>query len=112
VIVLEFPAEVSAVNREPASRRQFGKQVAALAATPLAVDALIEPVQAQPDPTVVAAEALFAIAQARYAKFLTPAQLIEVKASIVRNLKTAELLRQVKLDNGDAPAIVFHAELP
>jgi hypothetical protein len=112
VIVLEFSAEVSAVDREPANRRQFGKQVAALAATPLAIDVLAEPAQAQPDPTVVAAEALFAITQARYAKFLTPAQLIEVKASIVRNLKTAELLRQVKLENGDAPVIVFHAELP
>lgn len=100
------------MDREPASRRQFGKQVAALAAAPLAVDALAEPAQAQPDPTVVAAEALFAITQARYARFLTPAQLLEVRAAIARNLKTAELLRQVQLDNGDAPAIVFHAELP
>lgn len=98
------------MDREPASRRQFGKQVAALAAAPLTIDAIADPAQAQPDPTVVAAEALFAITQARYAKFLTPAQLVEVKTAIARNLKTAELLRQVKLDNGDAPAVVFHAD--
>jgi len=100
------------VNRPSANRREFGKQVATLAATPFVADAISIPVTAQAEPGAVQTEALFAVTQARYGKFLTPAQLVEVKASIARNQKMAELLRQVKLDNGDGPATSFRADLP
>lgn len=95
-------------EHQPPSRRQFGQQVALLAAAPLA---LPEDAAAQQgfDPVT---EALFAIVQHRYAKYLTPAQLVAVKQSVARNRIISDMLREVKLKNSDEPAFAFRADLP
>ena len=94
------------------NRRQFAQTLAALAATPLAVDGVAEQAQAQADPPKVVIDALGQIARSRYGKFLTAEQLDNVKRNIARNQFTAEFLKKVKLQNSDEPAFAFRAELP
>ena len=95
----------------PPSRREFGKNLALLAATPLALNAP-EPAPAQGGASAAVNEALFEIVRQRYAKFLTPAQLDEVKRGITRNQASAAMLKQVKLTNSDEPAFSFRGDLP
>ncbi|OAI45597.1 hypothetical protein AYO44_12705 [Planctomycetaceae bacterium SCGC AG-212-F19] len=90
------------------SRRKFAQQVALLASAPLALKGEAQ-AQFGADP---AAEALFAMIQQRYAKFLTPAQLDAVKRGVARNVAIAGMLHEVKLQNSDEPAFAFRADLP
>ncbi|SRR5579871_3570250 len=95
-------------EHQPSSRRQFAKQVALLAAAPLALPADAEAQQAFNPVT----EALYAIVQNRYSKHLTPAQLAAVKQSVARNQLISDALRKVPLNNSDEPAFAFRADLP
>jgi hypothetical protein len=92
----------------PSNRRQFAQQVAVLAAAPLALQG---PAQAQQAFNPVM-EALHAIVTHRYSKYLTPAQLVQVKQSVARNQLISDELRKVKLNNNDEPAFAFRADLP
>jgi hypothetical protein len=91
----------------PPTRRDFA--VALLAAAPLALESGAAQAQFGADP---ASEALFAMIQQRYAKFLTPVQLDAVKRGVARNVAIAGMLREVKLQNSDEPAFAFRADLP
>ena len=108
------------------SRRQFAKAAAigiaaaapviiASAQTP-APTAPKEPVappnpQASPTPAVVSpvATAFGAVAEARFGSQLTPEQLARVKEDMQGNVRTADRLRAVKLQNADEPDFVFAA---
>jgi hypothetical protein len=86
------------------SRREFGLVLAALAATQLV------PGEAQAqglDPLAVAADALTDMVRSRHGKELTPQQVLAIKQSIYRKQYAAELLKKVKLQNGDEPVVVF-----
>ncbi len=97
-----------------ATRRQFGKRVALLAAAPLAVPALAaeddkpkeKPVQ------VTVAEALVEAVRARHGKHLSKKQLEKVALSILRSQFSADRLRKFELTNADEPAFTFRADLP
>jgi hypothetical protein len=91
-----------------ASRRQFAQQVALLAAAPLAMQGPA-PAQQAFNPVM---EALHAIVTHRYSKYLSPAQLAQVKQSVARNQLISEALAKVKLNNSDEPAFAFRADLP
>jgi hypothetical protein len=87
-----------------ANRREFTLALAALAATQLTP----EQVRAQGlDPLAVAADALTDMVRSRHGKELTPLQVAAIKQSIYRKQYGAELLKKVKLQNGDEPAFVF-----
>jgi hypothetical protein len=58
------------------------------------------------------AQALTDFVRLRYGKYLSAEQLDEVKKSIERGLRSADQLKQFKLDNSDEPAFTFSAELP
>ena len=90
------------------NRRGFARQVALLAAAPLATGGAVQ-AQFAADP---GAEALFAMVQQRYGKFLTPIQLDAVKRRVARNVVISGMLREVKLQNSDEPAFAFRADLP
>jgi len=103
---------MSEMNKQDTSpnRRGFAKQVALLAAAPLAATG--GAAQAQVFGADPAAEALFAMVQQRYGKFLTPIQLDAVKRRVARNVVISGMLREVKLQNSDEPAFAFRADLP
>jgi len=92
------------------TRREFSKQLALLAVTPVAATAA----QAQPkaDPLLPAAEALTELVRQRSGKHLTEEQLALVKQGIRRRLNNAEQLKKIKLQNGDEPAFQFKADIP
>jgi hypothetical protein len=101
------------------TRREFARKIAAIAATPLlsgagaarATEAALAqtPVSDQPSFTALS---LGEIVRARYEKFLTPEQLNEIKRSIDRSLRSADLLKGFELKNGDEPAFAFQADVP
>jgi hypothetical protein len=67
--------------------------------------------QASPTPAAVSpvAVAFAAVAEARFGSQLTPEQLSRVKEDLQGNVRTAERLRAVKLQNADEPDFVFAA---
>lgn len=94
------------------NRREFtlgllaGPPLSALvtAASPARAD---EPI----DPLVARSEALGRIVRARYGKFLTPEQIIEVEKAIIRKQRQADVMREVQLKNSDEPAFMFRADV-
>ena len=104
-------ASRSTVRSTQPSRREFSKQVALLAAAPVAA-ATAQAQQKPADPHLATAEALTEIVRQRSGKSLTEEQLALVKQGILRRLHSAELLKKVKLQNGDEPAFQFRADLP
>jgi hypothetical protein len=95
------------------NRRDFAKKMALLAATPLAVPLAETQAQgpAKSDATT-ATEALTEIVRQRYGKFLDAEQMKAVQRAIERHQRSAEIMKQFKLTNGDEPAFVFSAEVP
>jgi hypothetical protein len=93
-------------SNKPHSRREFARSLAVLAATPLAATAQ------QPAARKDVAEALMEIVRLRHGKHLTAEQLKAIQASIARSQRSADILKQVKLSNGDEPAFIFSAGLP
>jgi hypothetical protein len=64
------------------------------------------PTPQQPSPV---AEAYEAVARARFGEQVTPEQFEQIKKDLRGNVRVAELLRQVKLGNGDEPDFTFIA---
>ncbi|HYP25482.1 MAG TPA: hypothetical protein VE262_02080 [Blastocatellia bacterium] len=100
---------------EALARREFAKTLAALAAAPIVTTSLASgAARAQttppPDAVASAADALTQVARARYGKHLKEDQIAEIRRSIERGIRTADRLRQVKLDNGDEPSFAFSAD--
>jgi hypothetical protein len=91
---------------ERLSRREFAALVGtvALPGMPAA--------QKEKDPLDVQAEALLALAKARYGEHLNEEQLTDLGRGIRRTLGSAQGLYRVKLANADEPAVVFSADLP
>jgi hypothetical protein len=54
-------------------------------------------------------DALAQLVKERYGKYLSDAQLAEIKQGIERNLRTSERYSRLKLANGDEPDFRFHA---
>ncbi|MBY0524382.1 MAG: hypothetical protein K2R98_13330 [Gemmataceae bacterium] len=96
------------------NRREFARTLAVMVAAPVVAQVSAPEAPAQPvgDPLAVAAEALTDIARARYGKDLTTEQVKAIKTSIYRRQSAANLLKKVKLQNGDEPSFVFRADLP
>jgi hypothetical protein len=91
------------------TRRQFHRQAAALAAAPvLAAAAGAE--EAPRPPTV--AGALGDLVRLRFGRHLSDEQLRRVRGSVARNVRLAEALGRVALQNGDEPAFAFNADVP
>lgn len=61
----------------------------------------------QPPPAGV--EALAQLVKEKYGKYLSEAQLAEIKQGIERNLRTSERYSRLKLANGDEPDFRFHS---
>ena len=111
-------------EKTPVSRRQFARTIAALTATapllacvtkaqtPPAKEAPAPPnPQPSPAPQVPSPVAIAygEVAAARFGDKLTPEQLARVKRNLEGNIRNAERLRAVKLQNGDEPDFVFIA---
>lgn len=115
---------------EQTSRRAFTKTVAgALMAAPLAASLAqaqtptnkpketIAPPNPQPTPAQGAApqkpsplaEAYAEVARVRFGDHVTPEQLEEIKKDLEGNVRTADRLRKVKLQNADEPDFTFSA---
>lgn len=92
-------------------RREF--TLGLLLGPPLSAVAAVAPARADEPvgPLVATAEALSRIVRARYGKFLTPEQLVEVEKAIVRRQRSADIMRQVQLKNSDEPAFLFRADV-
>src|SRR3954464_9108819 len=108
------------------TRRQFTKSVATtLLAAPIAASLAKAQTPAKPkEPTAPPnpqqtpapqkpsplAEAYAEVARQRFGEKWTPEQLEQVKKDVDGNLRTAERLRAVKLQNSDEPDFTFGAE--
>jgi hypothetical protein len=102
------------VDKHKTTRREFTRNLAALAAAPLlaqpsAMRAADEP---PPDPVAATADALAEAVRARFGKFMTDDQFNAVKQSIRQSQISAQFLKRSKLQNGDEPAFIFRADLP
>ena len=94
------------------TRREFTQTLALLAAAPLGLTATGSSTAADDKPdALLALTALTVVVEARFGKFLTKEQLLEVQKAIARKLRNAEIMRQVKLKNSDEPAFAFRADL-
>ena len=106
------------------SRRRFAKSLALMAAMPIVSSAAearahnrspLEAAASQtqsPQKYPPAVEAMGEAVRYRYGKYLDEGQLDEVKQRIERNLRFADMMKQVELKNGDEPAFIFSADLP
>ena len=112
-----------------ASRRRFTKTVAtAIVAAPLVslmaraqtppggkTKEATAPPNPQPSPSQQpqkpspVAEAYAEVARARFGKQVTPEQLEQIKKDLEGNVRVADRLRSVKLNNGDEPDFTFIA---
>ena len=101
------------MSKEKTTRRQFHKQVAALAVAPvLASAADARPGVATPGRAATAAEALAEVVRLRYGRHLSEEQLRHVRAAVAANVRMGERLGRVALDNGDEPAFAFSPDVP
>jgi hypothetical protein len=105
------------------SRRQFAKSIATtLVAAPLAASLVkaqtprkpkeaAAPPNPQPSPAPQKpsplAEAYAEVARVRFGEKLTPEQLEQIRKDMDGNVRTADRLRAVKLQNGDEPDFIF-----
>lgn len=100
------------MNRLRSTRREFGRTLALLAASPLGLTASAAAAHSddKPDTLLALTEALSGVVETRFGKFLTKEQMLEVQKSIARKQRNAEIMRQVKLKNSDEPAFAFRAD--
>ncbi len=113
---------------EQASRRAFTKSVAATLLSAPIITSLANaqtppanksqsaaPPNPLPSPTPAAqkpspvAEAYAEVARARFGDKVTPEQLEQIKKDLDGNVRTADRLRSVNLQNGDEPDFIFSA---
>lgn len=101
------------------SRREFTRTLAAMTAMPLLASscmannqpATTPPPQVQ-QPALPETDHLVEIVRIRFGKNISNEQMAEIKKSIERMLRIADSLKQLKLSNGDDPAVAFSADLP
>ncbi len=102
-------------------RRQFARSVALSAAPFLAGTAGVEAREEKKDPPrkekekdgiTDPVEALFALVQIRYGKFLSEEQLKRVRRSLAGGLRTGRSLANFKLNNSDDPVVSLDVDLP
>jgi hypothetical protein len=112
------------VAEDEPSRRQFAKTIAAvLASVPLATSlanaqtavpsAVPQPSPSPtptPQPPSPVAEAYAEVARARFGKLVSPEQLSKIKEDLAGNVRSADRLRNYKLENSDEPDFVFSAD--
>jgi hypothetical protein len=97
------------LSKSRTTRRQFHRQVAALAVAPvLAAGAAAQ--GAPPRPTV--GQSLAEVVRLRHGRHLSDEQMQHVRAAIAANLGLADRLGRVALQNGDEPAFAFGADVP
>ncbi|MBI3408812.1 MAG: twin-arginine translocation signal domain-containing protein [Planctomycetes bacterium] len=97
------------------NRRQFlkGAAAATLLAAPLPA-----PIQAgesraqQENAAPTPAEALTALARARFGRHMTEEQLKSVQRGITQSLSSADTIKRTRLENSDEPDFVFFADGP
>ena len=75
--------------------------------TPAPPNTPASPTQTKPSPV---AEAYAEVARARFGEQVTPEQFEQLKKDMEGNVRVADRLRAVKLNNGDEPDFVFSAE--
>jgi hypothetical protein len=96
------------MNKNKTTRREFHRQVAALAAAP----ALAGGAAAQDAPRPPTAEQLLAdLVRLRHGRHLNNEQVQRVRAAIASTQRLAERLRRVELQGGDEPAFAFSADV-
>jgi len=93
------------------TRREFTRQVAALAVAPVVTGAATAD-DAPAKRPASAGEALAEIVRLRYGRHLSQEQLRLVRETIDSNLRAADRLNRVPVQNGDEPAFAFSAEVP
>ncbi len=121
---------------ECASRRRFNKIVAATAFAAVPLNASVvsaqtpsttketpAPPKPQPSPAATTtaatatqkpsplAEAYAEVARVRFGNQVTPEQFAQIKKELDGNVRTADRLRAVKLQNADEPDFIFNAWL-
>src|SRR5262245_7459591 len=101
-------------RKQRSSRRDFAKTLAVLGAAPLAmlkseVGRADQPEKAL-QPLLLSLEAQLSIVRVKYGKHLNDEQLSEIIRVLARIHNASERLKQVKLQNSDEPAFVFHPE--
>ena len=94
--------------KESLVRRDFARQLAAVAAASAAVVGGAVVVADDPKPPAPA-DQLLSILQARFPDRLNDAQWKEVRGKIEGQLRAADELRKLALNNSDEPATVFAA---
>jgi hypothetical protein len=104
--------EIPLVRDKKTTRRQFAKNVAALAAAPVAASAAPAQEPAPPARPATAGQALAELVRIRYGQHLVADQLRRVTQRVENNLRMADRLKRTALANGDEPAFEFTADLP
>lgn len=91
------------------SRRQFGKQLAALTSAVIAAgSAAAQPAELKP--RAAALEALANLVRARHGAHLSEEQSRHVRRKIAGSLQMADVLKRTQLHNGDEPDFTFYAD--
>jgi hypothetical protein len=105
--------EDQTMSKRSTSRREFTCQVAALAVASTAAAAAANPPATRPAPrTATVGQALAEVIRLRHGRHLTDEQLRLVRASVEGNVRAADRLRRIALQNGDEPAFQFSADVP
>jgi hypothetical protein len=95
------------------TRREFTRNLALLAATPLiAPSSAIAADEKPADPVTATADALLEAARARFGNILPEEHLNKIRGSIHRSLLSGQFMKKPKLQNGDEPEFSFRADLP
>ena len=96
------------------TRRDFAKNLALLAASPLM--SAPQTTQAQEakskEKPPALAETWTEMVRAHFGQFLTDDQLKEIKKSMEERQRAVAAMKKIKLHNGDEPAYTFFADLP
>jgi hypothetical protein len=102
------------LHNHKTTRRQFTRNLVALASAPLLgkAGAVRAADEQPPDPVTAASDALGEIARIRFGSFVTDDQLKAVKQSIRQSQNSAQFLKRSKLHNSDEPSFIFRADLP
>jgi hypothetical protein len=104
--------ESDPVREKKPTRRQFARKVAALAAAPVAATAAGAQEQAPPARPASAGQALAELIRLRYGRHLDDAQFRRVTQRVESNLRMADRLNRVTLQNGEEPAFQFTPDVP
>jgi hypothetical protein len=100
-------------SSRPPTRREFSRNLALLAATPLlAPPSAVAADEKPPDPVAATADALTEAARARFGNLLPEEHIKKIRDAIHRSLLAGQFMKKPKLQNGDEPVFAFRADLP